>query len=74
MIPDAFETLTELRARGFMVAVHNDYRTNTSAGDNQVWTFWLLTHANGRFFKGEGPSDAEALWDIRVKVDAAGYA
>lgn len=47
----------EMRERGWAVAVHNDYRLNGVAH-----TFWLWTHAeSGRFVKGEGHTDAEAL-------------
>jgi|SRR5208282_1619638 len=51
------ETLTTLRMNGWMVAVHNDYMLN-----GQAMTFWLFTHPKtGRFIKGEGKTDAEAL-------------
>ncbi len=49
----------DLRALGWVVAVHNDYRL-----DGVDHTFWLLTK-NGRAVKGEGKSDAEALDEIR---------
>lgn len=49
--------LFELRAAGWRVAVHNDYRVN-----GRDMTFWLFTHpASGRFVKGEGETDADAL-------------
>ncbi len=51
--PDA---LTQLRAAGWMVAVHNDYRL-----DGKSMTFWLLTHTDGRYVKGEGETDGQAL-------------
>ncbi len=50
------ELLADLRARQWMVAVHNDYRL---AGEFR--TFWLFTHPSGRWIKGEGKSDIEAL-------------
>lgn len=50
------EILNGLRSNGWMVAVHNDYRLN-----GQLMTFWLFTHPNGRWIKGEGVSDADAL-------------
>lgn len=54
----------DLRARGWTVAVHNDYML-----DGVAMTFWLLTHAgNGRFVKGEGLTDVEALDQCRSKV------
>lgn len=49
-------TLQRLRASGWTVAVHNDYRLN-----GKPYTFWLLTHSNGRWIKGEGQTDDEAL-------------
>lgn len=40
-----------------MVAVHNDYRLR-----GETFTFWLFTHdASGRFVRGEGHTDREAL-------------
>lgn len=56
---DAFDAsgyLSKLRAEGWRVAVHNDYRQH-----GQDWTFWLLTHPSGVWCKGEGVSDALAL-------------
>ena len=46
----------DLRADGWMVAVHNDYRLN-----GKYHTFWLFTHPNGRWIKGEGETDAQAI-------------
>lgn len=48
--------LNELRAQGWTVAVHNDYRLG-----GEPHTFWLLTHPSGRWIKGEGRTDDEAL-------------
>jgi len=45
-----------MREQGWSVAVHNDYRLN---GEDH--TFWLWTHPSGRFVKGEGRTDQEAL-------------
>lgn len=45
-----------LRAAGWSVAVHNDYRLNGAAH-----TFWLWTHPNGTWIKGEGATDRDAL-------------
>jgi len=53
---EAFRMLDRLRADGWSVAVHNDYRLNGTP-----MTFWLLTHPSGRYIKGEGRTDAEAL-------------
>lgn len=49
----------DIRARGWTVAVHNDYRQ-----DGKPHTFWLFTKG-GRAVKGEGPTDAEALDEVR---------
>lgn len=51
-----FRKLTHLRTKGWMVAVHNDYRQG-----GQTMTFWLFTHATGYFVKGEGKTDDLAL-------------
>lgn len=50
----------DLRALGWAVAVHNDYRLN-----GEAHTFWLLTK-DGRAIKGEGRTDAEALAQVRA--------
>ena len=56
--------LTGLRAQGWAVAVHNDYRLG---GRNH--TFWLFTHPCGRWAKGEGETDAEALDQVASLID-----
>lgn len=69
--------LETLRFEGWSVAVHNDYWIKPSTkeacaiacGEGKVsqdirgefYTFWLLTHPNGTFVKGEGKTDHEAL-------------
>lgn len=54
----------DLRDLGWAVAIHNDYWLN-----GQGMTFWLLTKAsNGRFVKGEGRTDAEALNRCRMQI------
>ena len=55
----------DLREKGWMVAVHNDYRIN---GERK--TFWLLTYDDGQYVKGEGATDAEALNEIRAFLGA----
>lgn len=50
--------LNDLRANGWRVAVHNDYRQ-----DGMDLTFWLLTHSCGVWVKGEGLRDIDALMD-----------
>lgn len=47
--------LDRLRATGWMVAVHNDYRLG-----GEFHTFWLFTHPDGRYVKGEGKTDDQA--------------
>lgn len=50
----------DIRAQGWTVAVHNDYRQGAESH-----TFWLFTKAD-RAIKGEGRSDAEALNQVRA--------
>lgn len=52
----------DLRAKGWTVGVHNDYRMN---GKNH--TFWMMTK-DFTAIKGEGPDDAFALNVIRKKI------
>lgn len=55
-------TALDIRALGWAVAVHNDYRLH---GEHH--TFWLFTK-DDRCVKGEGRSDAEALDAIRAQL------
>lgn len=55
--------LEALRGAGWSVAVHNDYRIN-----GEAMTFWLFTHPCGRWIKGEGRTDAEALTAARAAL------
>jgi len=57
------ELLAGLRFFGWTVASHNDYRL---AGE--PYTFWLMTHPSGIYFKGEGRTDAEALAEIEKQA------
>ena len=57
------ETLAKLRAAGWMVAVHNDYRQ-----DGKLMTFWLFTR-DGFAVKGEGETDAEALARVQEQIE-----
>lgn len=59
----AEESADDLRAAGWSVAVHNDYRLN-----GEPHTFWLFTHPDGRWIKGEGRTDAEALAACRAAL------
>lgn len=54
--------LMELRQRGWMVAVHNDYK---QGGEHM--TFWLMTKGNVAF-KGEGANDMCALSELANHV------
>ena len=58
--------LHDLRRQGWRVAVHNDYR---QGGEDR--TFWLFTHADGRWVKGEGVSDFDALTKARAALTPA---
>jgi hypothetical protein len=58
--------LEALRAEGWMVAVHNDYRLN-----GEAHTFWLFTHPRGCWAKGEGRTDQEALAQCVSRASAA---
>lgn len=58
-----------LRQEGWSVAVHNDYRL-----DGEAYTFWLWTHPNGRYVKGEGRTDAQALDECLRAARRAGFA
>jgi hypothetical protein len=53
---DLISNLETLRFEGWRVAVHNDYQQ-----DGEFFTFWLFTHPNGTYVKGEGRSDTEAI-------------
>jgi hypothetical protein len=52
-----------LRANGWCVAVHNDYRK-----DGTTCTFWLLVDSEGWTVKGEGLSDAQAFNQIILQL------
>lgn len=56
-------TPDDIRKAGWSVAIHNDYFV-----DEKFHTFWLFTHQNGRFLKGEGSSDKEALDKVRAQL------
>lgn len=52
----------DIRQKGWSCAVHNDYQKNATS-----YTFWLFTK-DGRAVKGEGPTDADALEQIRREI------
>ena len=60
--PTAASVPDDIRAAGWAVAVHNDYRQQ-----GEPHTFWLFTK-NGRCVKGEGRTDAEALSQVRADL------
>lgn len=45
-----------LRAAGWTVARHNDFRLG-----GELMTFWLFTHEDGRWKKGEAKTDTIAV-------------
>jgi len=51
--------LNEIRKLGWSVAVHNDYFIK-----GKFHTFWLFTNPDGRYLKGEGETDKEALGKV----------
>jgi hypothetical protein len=53
----------DIREKGWMVAVHNDYRLN-----GELQTFWLFTKGS-RVIMGEGRTDAEALNIVRSQIN-----
>lgn len=60
---NALTILNRLRSGRWTVAVHNDY-----IQDGAPMTFWLLTHPNGVFVRGEGSTDIEALEECQQAV------
>jgi hypothetical protein len=46
------EMLANLREASWTVGIHNDYRQG-----GKLMTFWLFTHPDGRWLKGEAESD-----------------
>jgi hypothetical protein len=52
----------DIRAAGWAVAIHNDYRLN-----GMMHTFWLFTKGD-RNVKGEGLTDTAALNEIRAAL------
>lgn len=56
----------DIRALGWSVAVHNDYRQ-----DGRPMTFWLFVR-DGRAVKGEGATDADALDEVRKQIKEQG--
>lgn len=53
---------SDIRADGWAVAVHNDYRAMGASH-----TFWLFTRGD-ECVKGEGRTDAEALNEVRAAL------
>lgn len=69
---DTIETTTveallhKLRVKGWMVAVHNDYRLK-----GETFMFYLFTHPSGLWAKGEGRSDMEAIEEAMAQMEDA---
>jgi len=59
------EAAKAMRETGWSVAIHNDYRLN-----GERMTFWLWTHPNGRWVKGEGETDEVALGECLRAIPA----
>lgn len=55
--------LWALRDAGWAVAIHNDYWLNGTRR-----TFWLFTHRSGKWIKGEGNTDMDALMECDVQM------
>lgn len=55
LVPEERVTVDMLRAKGWSVATHNDYRMGGVS-----YTFWLFTK-DGRAIKGEGRTDDAAI-------------
>jgi hypothetical protein len=53
----------DIRKKGWVVGIHNDYFLK-----GKFHTFWLFTNKSGRFLKGEGTSDAQALNKVRAQL------
>lgn len=51
--------LDKLRKAGWSVAIHNDYILL-----GRKMTFWLFTHENGTYLRGEDATDIEALTSV----------
>jgi hypothetical protein len=54
----------DIRALGWTVACHNDYRQL-----GEIFTFWLFTRGSS-CVKGEGKTDADALSSVRKALGA----
>ena len=57
------ESPADIRKAGWSVGIHNDYFIK-----GKFHTFWLFTNKKGRFLKGEGTSDREALNKVRAQL------
>lgn len=63
LLNTASAMLARLRRDGWAVAIHNDYM---QVGED--FTFWLFTHPNGHYLKGEGRTDQDALRQVLAKA------
>jgi len=57
------EILRRIRSLGWMVGAHNDYRIN-----GKYMTYWMFTHSEGIYVKGEAETDESALTECLEKV------
>ena len=57
------DTPADIRKSDWSVGIHNDYYVK-----GKFHTFWLFTHPSGKFVKGEGRTDREALDKVRDKL------
>ena len=55
--------LKNIRAYGYTVACHNDYRLQ-----GMPYTFWLFTHPDGTWVKGEAPTDVLAVEQVMEEI------
>ena len=60
---DVLNCPDDIREDGWAVAVHNDYFV-----DGKFHTVWLFTNSSGKYLKGEGKTDREALDKVRSQL------
>jgi len=57
------QLLATLRQAGWTVALHTDSRHNGA-----LRTDWMFTHTSGRYVRGEGQTDREAVREVLERV------
>ena len=65
MKSDLSKKLKTIRDKGWVVGIHNDYKLK-----GKFYTFWLFTHPNGNYVKGEAETDEKALDEVLTKLKA----